>query len=91
MSANRTRKNGVNGGNAVHLSNLKIVNGCLAFDVCSGKFHRISESAAFVISELKRQTPRGALITSYSQRYEISPAIAARDIELFLNDMSVTR
>jgi hypothetical protein len=39
----------------------------------------------------KRQTPLGALITSYSQRYEISPAIAARDIELFLNDMSVTR
>jgi hypothetical protein len=47
----------MNGGNAVHLSNLKIVKGCLAFDVCSGKFHRISESAAFVISELKRQTP----------------------------------
>ena len=91
MSANRTRKNRVDGGDAVHLSNLKIINGCIVFDVCSGKFHRISESAAFVISELKRQTPFGALITSYSQRYEISPAIAARDIELFLNDTSVTR
>ena len=73
MSANRTRKNGVNGGNAVHLSNLKIVNGCLAFDVCSGKFRRISESAAFVISELKQQTPLAGLITAYSQRYKISP------------------
>lgn len=96
MSANRTganrkRKNGMNGGNAVHLSNLKIVNGCLAFDVCSGKFHRISESAAFVIGALKRQTPFGALITSYSRCYGISPAIAARDIEFFLNDMSVIR
>jgi hypothetical protein len=70
----------MNGGNAVHLSNLKIVNACLAFDVCSGKSHRVSESAAFVIS--KRQTPLGALITSYSQRYEISPAIAARDATL---------
>ena len=68
-----------------------VVNGCLAFDVCSGKFHRIGESAAFVISELKRQTPFGTLIASYSQRYEISPAIAARDIELFLNDISVVR
>jgi hypothetical protein len=91
MSANRTRKNGVNGGNAVHLSNLKIVNGCLAFDVCSGKFHRISESAAFVISELKQQTPIAGIVSAYSQRYKISHAIAARDIELFLNDMSVTR
>jgi hypothetical protein len=91
MSANRARKNGVNGGNAVHLSNLKIVNGCLVFDVCSGKFHRVSETAAFVISELKRQTPIAAIVSAYSQRYKISPAIAARDIELFLNDMSVTR
>jgi Coenzyme PQQ synthesis protein D (PqqD) len=91
MSANRARKNGVNGGNAVHLSNLKIVNGCLVFDVCSGKFHRVSETAAFVISELKQQTPIAAIVSAYSQRYKISPAIAARDIELFLNDMSVTR
>jgi len=91
MSANRIRKEEVNGGNAVHLSNLKIVNGCLAFDVCSGKFHRISESAAFVIGELKRQTPPAPLITSYSQCFGISPAIAARDIELFMNDISVVR
>jgi hypothetical protein len=91
MSANRARKNGVNGGNAVHLSNLKIVNGCLVFDVCSGKFHRVSETAAFVISELKQQTPIAAIVSAYSQRYKISLAIAARDIELFLNDMSVTR
>jgi len=91
MSANRTPKEGMNGGNAVHLSNLTIVNGCLAFDVCSGKFHRISESAAFVIGELKRKTPFGALITSYSQCFGISPAIAARDIEFFMNDLSVVR
>ena len=80
MSANRARKNGVNGGNAVHLSNLKIVNGCLVFDVCSGKFHRVSETAAFVISELKQQTPIAGIVSAYSQRYKISPAIAARAI-----------
>ncbi len=89
MSANRTRKNAMDGGNAVHLSNLKIVNGCIVFDVCSGKFHRVSATAAFVISELKQQTPIAAIIAAYSRRYEISPAIAARDVELFLNDMSV--
>jgi hypothetical protein len=89
VSTNRTREEEMNGGNAVHLSNLKIINGCLAFDVCSGKFHCISESAAFVIGELKRQTPLGALITSYSQCFGISPAIASRDIEFFMNDISV--
>jgi hypothetical protein len=91
MSAQRARKERMNGGNAVHLSNLKIVNGCLAFDVCSGKFHRVSESAAFVIGELKRQTPPGELISSYSRRYGITPANAARDIELFMNDISVAQ
>ncbi|MEZ5822480.1 MAG: PqqD family protein [Xanthobacteraceae bacterium] len=91
MSADRARKEGMNGGNAVHLSNLKIINGCIAFDICSGKFHRVSESAAFVISELKRQTPLGKLVSSYSRRYQISPSVAARDVELFLNDISVIR
>jgi hypothetical protein len=89
MRANRTRK--MDSGNAVHLSNLKIINGCIVLDVRSGKFHRVSETAAFVISELKQQTPIAAIIAAYSERYEISPAIAARDLELFLNDMSVMR
>ena len=91
MSARRTRKNGVDSGNAVHLSNLKIINGCIAFDICSGKFHRVSETAAFVIGELQRQTSIAAIVATYSQRYQTSPAVAARDIELFLNDMSVIR
>jgi hypothetical protein len=90
MSANRTRKNGVNGGNAVHLSNLKIINGCLVFDVCSGNFHRVSETAAFIINKLKQQTPVSKIIVDYSQRYAISQAVAARDVELFMNDISVT-
>jgi hypothetical protein len=91
MSARRTRKNGVDSGNAVHLANLRIINGCIVLDVCSGKFHRVSETAAFVIGELQRQTAIAGIIAAYSRRYATSPAIAARDIELFLNDMSVTR
>ena len=90
MSANRTRKNRVDGGDAVHLSNLKIINGCIVFDVCSGKFHRVSETAAFIINELKQQTPASQIIVDYSQRYAISQAVAARDVELFMNDISVT-
>ena len=87
----RVRKNELNGGDAVQLSDLKIVGGCLAFDVRSGKFHRVNESAAFVLDELKRQTPVKALVASYSRRYGISPDLAARDVELFLNDMAVAR
>lgn len=90
MSANRTRKNRVDGGDAVHLSNLKIINGCIVFDVCSGTFHRVSETAAFIINELKQQTPASQIIVDYSQRYGIPRAIAARDVELFMNDISVT-
>ena len=73
MSANRARKNGVNGGNAVHLSNLKIVNGCLVFDVCSGKFHRVSETAAFVISELKQQTPIAGIVSTHTPAIQNIP------------------
>jgi hypothetical protein len=90
MSAHRS--NGTRGkvnGQPVHLSNLKIINGCLLFDVCSGKFHRISETAAFVLDELKKQTPISKIIVVYAQRYEIPQAVAARDIELFMNDISV--
>jgi hypothetical protein len=46
MSANRNGENRMDGGNAAHLSNLKIIDGCVVFDVCSGKFHRVSETAA---------------------------------------------
>jgi Coenzyme PQQ synthesis protein D (PqqD) len=75
-------------GNAVHLSTLRIINGCLAFDVCSGKFHRVSDTAAFILSELIRRIPVSEIVASYSKRYKISPAIAARDVELFLSDVA---
>lgn len=91
MGVKRATGNEMNGGDAVHLSDLKVVGGCLAFDVRSGGFHRVNESAAFVIDELKRRTPVNALVASYAERYGISRAVAARDIELFLNDMAVVR
>jgi hypothetical protein len=77
----------VGGRSAAHLSDLRII-GCLVFDVRSGKFHRVSETAAFVIGELKRQTPLSGIIVACSQRYAISQATAARDIEFFLNSIS---
>jgi len=91
MSGKRTRKTEANGGNAVYLVNLQIINGCLVFDACSGRFHRVSETAAFIISALKQQLPIPSLIAAYSRQYAISPTIAERDIELFLNEMAVVR
>ncbi len=73
------------------LSNLKILQGRFVFDVCTGTFHRVSETAAFILGEMKRKVSIDELVRHYSERYGISRAIAERDIELFLNDLSVAR
>ena len=73
------------------LSNLKILQGRFVFDVSTGTFHRVSETAAFILGELRRKVPIAELVRHYSERYEISQAVAERDIELFLNDLSVAR
>jgi hypothetical protein len=91
VSTKRTGVSAANGKAVRHiadLGNLRIVNDCLVFDICSGSFHRVSESAAYIISELKRQTPVTLLVAAYARRYDIPPAIAERDVELFLNDLS---
>ena len=85
----RTNVGGRVDGNSVHLSSLKIINGCLLFDTRSGKFHRISDSAIFVIEELRKETPVNKLANLYADRYQIQPEIAIRDIELFMNDIKV--
>jgi len=72
------------------LSGLRILQDSFVFDIRSGTFHRVSETAAFILGKLKRKTPIPALVTEYAKRYEISRSIAERDVELFLNDLSVT-
>jgi Coenzyme PQQ synthesis protein D (PqqD) len=73
------------------LSNLKILHDRFVFDVISGTFHRVSETAAFILDELKLKIPIAELVTHYSDRYRISRAVAERDVELFLNDLSLAR
>jgi len=72
------------------LSNLRILKDRFVLDVHSGTFHRVSETAAFILCELKHRTPIAELVIHYANRYEISRAIAERDVELFLNDPSVS-
>jgi Coenzyme PQQ synthesis protein D (PqqD) len=91
MTTKRKGRRTINGRTPAHiadLGNLRIVNGSFVFDVCSGCFHRVSESAAYILAELKRRTPVTALVAAYAQRYGITAAIAERDVNLFLNDLS---
>lgn len=93
MATKRKAHNAANGdafgaGRTVNLGNLRIINDRFVLDVCSGTFHRLSETAAFILAELQRQTPLAVLVSAYAKRYDISPAIAERDVELFLNDLS---
>jgi hypothetical protein len=72
-----------------HLSNLTILNDHFVFDTHSGLFYRVSETAAFIINELKwRNPPIATLTASYAQHYGVSQGIAERDVELFLNDVT---
>lgn len=89
MRANRTiRTSGKRDGSSVSLSNLSIIKDCMLFDECSGKFHRISESAAFVVRALQAKAAMPNIIVAYSQEYELPLTVAARDIELFMNDIA---
>lgn len=74
---------------AVGLTNLKIIRDRFVFDARIGTFHRISETAAFLLAGLQRQTPLVDLVTHYAERYAIPRAVAERDLELFLNDLAV--
>ncbi len=74
---------------AVGLTNLKIIRNRFVFDTQTGKFHRISETAAFLLIELQRQTPVADLVMRYAERYAVPHPIAERDLELFLNDLAV--
>jgi hypothetical protein len=90
MSANRTiRTNGKKGSTAVLLSNLQVIKERMIFDTCSGKFHQVSETAAYVIRKLQDQEKMPDIIVAYSKHYKLPLTVAARDIELFMNDIKV--
>ena len=72
-----------------HLSNLTILNDRFVFDTHSGLFYRVSETAAFIINELKRRNPSIATLTaSYAEHYGVSQGIAERDVQLFLTEVT---
>jgi hypothetical protein len=86
MSARCSQREMGGGGNAVSLSNLRVIDGLL-FDVCSGKFHRVNKSATYIITALQAEYPIPKIVQMYARDFDITPTIAARDIEIFLNEL----
>lgn len=74
---------------SLDLSYVNIIKDRFIFDIRSGKFHRASETAAFILRKLKLNSPIPEIVARYAERYGVAKAIAERDVELFLNDMSV--
>jgi hypothetical protein len=73
------------------LSSLRIILDRFVFDERRGTFHRVSESAAFIVAELKKGRGPHELSETYAARYGVPRAIAERDVELLLNDLSAVQ
>lgn len=76
------------GGRKAPFSTLQIIKGCIAFDTCTGRFHRVTDTAAFLIEELKKHVTVAEITDEYRRRFNISQSVAERDVELFLNDLT---
>jgi len=73
----------------VSFVNVRIIDNCLIFDEVTGKFHRVNETAAFIIDCLKKKIHITEIISSYADMFDVPITTAARDVELFLNDILV--
>jgi len=69
------------------LDSIRIIHGRFVFDERRGSFHRVSESAAFVLGQLRQGAHVHTIISDYARHYDISTTIAQRDVELFVNDL----
>jgi hypothetical protein len=54
------------------LTDLQVIKGCLIFDMVSGTFYRVSESAGFIVEQMKEQIPIPTILVAYAARYQIS-------------------
>src|SRR4029077_5844901 len=59
--------------------NVRLIEDCMMFDEATGKFHRVSKTAAFIIGHLKVQTSVPDIIEAYAFKFSIPITIAARD------------
>jgi hypothetical protein len=73
------------GRQAVSLTfdHLRIVGG-VAFDTVSGRFHRVNDTAAFILEQMKRRAPVPDIILQLADTFDIPIETAARDVEHFM-------
>lgn len=72
---------------SLEFKNIRLIDDCMIFDEVTGKFHRVSKTAAFIIDHLQVQTSVPDIIETYASKFSIHITTAARDVELFLNDI----
>lgn len=70
-----------------NIDRIKIYGERFVFDCITGSFHRISETAAFVIKELQRETKLQDIIDLFSKHYGISTKKAVADIEILISEL----
>ena len=65
---------------------IRIVGG-VAFDTVSGRFHRVNDTAAFIIERLKRRAPVPEIILQLAETFAVPVETAARDVEHFMSGL----
>jgi hypothetical protein len=65
---------------------IRIVGG-VAFDTVSGRFHRVNDTAAFIIERLKQRAPVPDIILQLAETFGIEVEVAARDLENFMGSL----
>ena len=70
-----------------NIDKVKIYGERFVFDCITGSFHRISETAAFIIRELQRETKLLDIIELFSKHYNISTKKAVADVEILISEL----
>jgi len=67
-------------------NHLRIVDG-VVFDTVSGRFHRVTDTAAFIIEQMQRRAPVPNIILQLAETFAVPVETAARDVEHFMSGL----
>ena len=78
----------VSENNGAIISGLRFYGDEFVFDTVSGMFFRLSATASFILRSIVEGMQLADLPAAMERRYGIDRATAARDVQLFLNELS---
>ena len=81
------RERGAENNGAI-ISGLRFYGDEFVFDTVSGMFFRLSATASFILRSIVEGVQLADLPAAMERRYGIDRATAARDVQLFLNELS---